>query len=86
MAQLHHPYPFTHQWLALHPKVANLLNKELLALLVVLLLALAGAWYLSSQAEGMPTLESSGMGEDSERGLTPAPAPTPAGEYQSGPV
>lgn len=74
MAQLHHPYPFTHQWLELHPKVASLLSKELLALLVVLLLALAGAWYLSSQAEG------------SERGVPAVPAPTPAGEYQSGPV
>lgn len=86
MAQLHHPYPFTHQWLALHPKLASLLSREFVALLVVLLLALASAFYMSSLAESAAPLDASGMDEGSERGFSPVPAPPPAGEYQSGPV
>lgn len=86
MVQLHHPYPFTHQWLELHPQLANLLSKEFIALLVVLLLALASAFYMSSLAESAAPLDASGMGEGSERGVPAAPALAPAGEYPAGPI
>ena len=61
MAQLRHPYPFMHQWLALHPRVASVLSREPIALLVVYCLALAGVLYLSRQLTGAELLESSGI-------------------------
>ncbi len=69
-----------HHWLELHPALASLLSKEVIALLVVLLLALAGALYMSSLAESAAPLDSSGMGEGSGQRAPPAPV----SEYQGG--
>jgi len=86
MAQLHHPHPFMHHWLELHPALARLLSKEVIALLVVLLVALAGALYMSSLAGSAAPLDASGLGEGSERSAPAVPALNPAGDYQPGAV